>query len=327
MNEFRNYQQFSVNITNPAYPDPCGGRDPRSFVVSTPANIVVLANDYQQPASDQFNAGVSQRLTADLAVHVDAVYTHVEEDRKIQDINPRDPASRLRPNATFGRVDRCTNRPGDVQYQALYVKLDKRFSHRTQFLVSRTFAHSDDNAPLVRYIDPFNPGLDFGPSNGERRSALVASGAFLAHSGYYARRRLESAITASVEHDGGEDLNRDGFNTDLVPGTTRNSGSRDLNLAAVNAWRAQNGLGAVDPSQIDSSRINIADVRASKTIAFRAGDAARSSSRRRFNVFNTTNLQAQFGGGRVTNALSPIFGSIQTARPGTQGELAAKIGW
>ena len=325
LNEFRNYQQFSVNITNPAYPDPYGGRDPRSFVVSTPANIVVLANDYQQPASDQLNAGVSQKLTADLAVHVDAVYTHVEEDRKIQDINPRDPASRLRPNATFGRVDQYQS-TGDVKYKALYVKLDKRFSHRTQFLVSYTLAHSDDNAPLVRYIDPFNPDLDFGPSNGERRSALVASGAFLAPWGitlgavWNLRSQLPWNTTA------GRDLNGDGFNTDLVPGTTRNSGSRDLNLAAVNAWRAQNGLGAVDPSQIDSSRINIADVRASKTIAF--GRATRLELiAQAFNVFNTTNLQAQFGGGRVTNALSPIFGSIQTARPGTQGELAAKISW
>ena len=37
------------------------------------------------------------------------------------------------------------------------------------------------------------------------------------------------------------DLNRDGFRTDLVPGTTRNSGGRDLDLSAVNAWRAANG--------------------------------------------------------------------------------------
>jgi len=30
----------------------------------------------------------------------------------------------------------------------------------------------------------------------------------------------------------GRDLNRDGFNSDLVPGTSRNSGGRDLNLTA-----------------------------------------------------------------------------------------------
>jgi len=325
LSEFRNYQQFSVNITNPAYPDPYGGRDPRSFVVSRPANITVLANDYQQPASDQFNAGVSQKLSADLAVHVDVVYAHVKEDRKIQDINPRDPGTGLRPNPTFARVDQYQS-TGEVKYKALYVKLDKRFARRTQFLISYTFDHSDDNAPLVRYLDPFNPGLDWGPSNGERRHALVASGAFVGPWGitlgavWTLRSQLPWNPTA------GKDLNGDGFNTDLVPGTTRNSGSRDLNFAAVNAWRAKNGLAPIDPSQIDSSRIDIVDVRASKTIEL-ARRARLELIAQAFNVLNTTNLQAQYGGGRVTNSLSPIFGSIQTARPGTQGELAAKISW
>ncbi len=49
LNEFRNYQSYSVNITNPAYPDPYGGRDPSEFIVSAPANITVVANDYVQP--------------------------------------------------------------------------------------------------------------------------------------------------------------------------------------------------------------------------------------------------------------------------------------
>ncbi len=324
LNEFRNYQQFSVNISNPSYPDPYGGRDPSSFVVSRPANITVLANDYQQPASDQFSAGLSQKLTADLALHVDAVYSHVTEDRKIRDINPRDSATGLRPNPTFGRVDQYQS-TGDVKYKALYVKLDKHFSHRTQFLLSYTFDHSNDNAPLGRFIDALNPGLDQGPSNGERRQALVASGAFLGPWGvtlgavWTLRSELPWTATA------GRDLNGDGFNTDLVPGTTRNAGSRDLDLAAVNAWRAGNGLAAVTSSQIDSSRINIFDFRASKTIEL--GPARVEIIGQAFNLFNTLNLQAQYGGGRVTNALSPNFGSIQTARPGTQGELAAKISW
>ena len=46
-----------------------------------------------------------------------------------------------------------------------------------------------------------------------------------------------------------------------------------------------------------------------------------------FNVLNTTNLQAQYGGGRVTNALSDTFGRIHTARPGRQAELALRLLW
>jgi hypothetical protein len=325
LNEFRNYQQFSVNITNPSYPDPYGGRDPSDFIVSGPANITVLANDYQQPQSDQFNVGFSQQLTGGVAVHADVVYTHVEKDRKIQDINPRDPVTRLRPNPTFGRVDQYQS-TGEVKYTALYLKLEKRFSHRTQFLVSYTLNNSDDNGPLGRYLDPFDPGLDWGTSNGERRHSLIASGAFLGPwditlgAVWTLRSQLPWSATA------GRDLNGDGFNSDLVPGTTRNAGSRDLDLRAVNDWRAMNGLAPVDAGQLDSSKINIVDFRASKSVRLR-GPFTLELIGQVFNLFNTRNLQSQYGGGRVTNALSPIFGSIQTARPGSQGELAAKITW
>ena len=67
----------------------------------------------------------------------------------------------------------------------------------------------------------------------------------------------------------GVDLNSDGFTSDLVPGTTRNSGSRDLNLDAVNAYRALTRPDApIEASTIDSSRVNIMDLRVSKRIRF-----------------------------------------------------------
>jgi hypothetical protein len=46
-----------------------------------------------------------------------------------------------------------------------------------------------------------------------------------------------------------------------------------------------------------------------------------------FNVLNTRNLQDQYGGGRIGNALSASFGSIQTARPGRQAELGIRFIW
>jgi len=46
-----------------------------------------------------------------------------------------------------------------------------------------------------------------------------------------------------------------------------------------------------------------------------------------FNLFNTDNLQAQYGGGRVTNSLSDTFGRITTARPSRQAELAVRLVW
>ena len=325
LNEFRNYQRYSVTILNPAYPDPYQGHDPREFIVSGPANITVVANDYQQPSSDQVNLGMSHQLVGGFAVHVDAVYTRTKNDRKIQDINPRDPVTGVRPNPTFGRVDQYQS-TGGVKYKALYTKLEKRYSHRTQFLVSYTYTNSRDNYVLYRYIDPFNPGIDWGPAVGERRHAVVASGSVLFPWNvtlgmvWTLRSQLPWSATAGL------DLNHNGFNTDLVPGTTRNSGSRDLNLAAVNAWRAQNGLGPVDPAQIESSRVNILDMRVSKSIPLR-GRMKLDLMAQAFNLLNTKNLQDQYGGGRVGNALSANFGRIFTARPGIQGELAVKLAW
>jgi hypothetical protein len=121
------------------------------------------------------------------------------------------------------------------------------------------------------------------------------------------------------------DRNGDGFNTDLVPGVTRNSGSRDLNLADVNAWRASRTLAAIPESQVESSRINLVDLRVSKSV--RLSGQRLELMAQAFNLFNTRNLQAQYGGGRQGNALSASFGRILSARPARQVELAAKIAW
>lgn len=325
LSEFRNYQQFNVTITNPSYPDPYGGRDPRSFIVSGPANITVVANDYVQPYSNQFNAGVSHQLFGDYAVHVDGVVTNTDHDRKILDINARPVGVTARPNPTFGRVDRNQS-TGSVRYRSLYTKLEKRFSQRHQFLVTYTYMRSRDNNPLGRYLDPFDLDRDWGPSSGERRHAVVASGSVLFPYDialgvvWTGRSPLPWNATA------GRDLNVDGFNTDLVPGTTRNAGNRNLDLAAVNAWRATNGRAAIPEGQIESSRVNLVDMRVSKAIRF--GTSTKMDlMAQMFNALNTRNLQAQFAGGRVTNSLSDAFGRILTARPGRQAELAVRLTW
>jgi hypothetical protein len=325
LGEFRNLQQFSVNLSNPAYPDPYQGKDPNLFITSASPNIQVTSNSFQQPTGQQASLGISQALSKDFAIHIDGVYNRTRYDYKTRDINPRDPVTGVRPLTQWARIDQ-TQSVSDLKYSAIYAKLEKRFSHRHQFMVSYTWTRSRDNAPVSRFLDPFDPSLDWGPSNGERRHAVVASGSVLLPWDvtvgvvWTARSQLPWSATA------GKDLNKDGFTSDLVPGTTRNSGSRDLNLAAVNAYRAANGLAPVTESQIDSSAFNIADMRVSKSFPLR-GRMKLDIVAQVFNFMNTTNLQDQYGGGRTTNALSVVFGSIQTARPKTQGEVAVKLGW
>jgi len=325
LGEFRNLQQFTVSITRPAYPDPYQGQDPLTFVTTAPPNIQLTSNSLQQPTANQANVGVSQRLSSEFAIHVDAVYNRTLNDYKTVDINPRDLVTGLRPLPQWARIDQ-TQSNSDLKYRAVYTKLEKRFSRRNQFLVSYTWTKSDDNAPLARYLDPFDHSIDFGPSNGERRHAVVASGSVLLPYTitvgvvWTARSQLPWSALA------GRDLNGDTFNTDLVPGTTRNSGSRDLNLTAVNVYRAANGLPPVTESQIESSALSIADLRVSKSIKLQ-GTMKLDLVLQVFNFLNTKNLQDQYAGGRVNNALSASFGRILTARPMAQGEVAAKLVW
>jgi len=111
-----------------------------------------------------------------------------------------------------------------------------------------------------------------------------------------------------------------------VPGTTRNSGSRNLDLTAVNAYRALSGLAAVSESQIESSRVNLVDMRVNKDFAL-TGTMRLQLIAQVFNLFNTKNLQGQYEGGRVTSALAENFGAITSARPSTQGELGVRLVW
>ena len=324
LSELRNYQRYTVSITNPSYPDPYGGQDPLAFVTSGAANITVVANDYVQPYSHQWNAGVSRQLPLGHSVHADVVATNMRHDRKILDINAPAVPNGSRPDPVFRRVDQNQS-TGWLDYRALYVKLDKRFSKRSQYLVSYALTRSRDNNPGIRYLSTFDLDLDDGPSNGERRHAIVASGSVLLPGDvtlgavWTLRSQLPWSATAGV------DRNADGFNTDLVPGVTRNSGSRDLDLADINAWRATRNLAAIPESQIDSSRINILDMRASKSV--RLSGMRVELMAQAFNLFNTRNLQAQYGGGRVSSSLSASFGRILTARPARQIELAAKVAW
>ena len=105
LGEFRNLQQFSVSITRPAYPDPYQGQDPKTFITSAPPNIQVTSNDFKQPAAHQANIGISQRLSSEFAIHVDAVYNRTRDDYKTVDINPRDLVTGVRPLPQWARID------------------------------------------------------------------------------------------------------------------------------------------------------------------------------------------------------------------------------
>ncbi|MQA31731.1 MAG: hypothetical protein GEU82_18170 [Luteitalea sp.] len=327
--EINAFQQYTVNIRNPRYPDPYQGRDPLSFVSTAPPNISILANDLENAESHTASAGWSQAVGPELSLHVDGVYTRTLKFPNRVNINTPDPITRVRPLPEWGDVVQQQVSDGAYDYRALLVRLDKRYSHRYQYTLSYTLAKQDNDWTGTNgngygaITDAFNRSPDHGPADVDRRHNVVASGAFLLPHDVTLGAVWAWRSSMPFSALAGRDLNNDGANTDYAPGTTRNQGNRDLDLDAVNAWRATNGLGPIAPDQIDSNRYSRLDVRMNKGIRF--GQTRRLELIAQvFNLLGTDNLGG-VGTGRVTNTLSDSFGRILTALPRQQAELAVRF--
>lgn len=323
--ERQNLVQTNIIVRNPTYPDPYGGRDPLTFASTAPPNITIVANDIRNPLAHIASVGVARELMGNMAVNVDAVYTKTVGDNISANINTQDPVTRLRPLPAWGRIVQNQS-VGEADYKALLVRAEKRFANRYMYLVSYTLAKTRDNSGST-ITDFYNPDLEFGAANTERRHALVASGAVLLHADITLGGVWTIRSSMPFSARAGRDLNSDGATTDYVPETSRNQGSRGLDLGHVNAWRASSGLGPIAASQIDSNRYNSVDLRVSKSFALGSGEKIELIGQV-FNVFGTNNLLASGGNGSwVENALSDSFGRILTAFNRQQGEVAVRYTW
>ena len=328
--EQRNFSQFTVAIVNPSYPDPYQGKDPVTFASSAPANLNVMADNFRNPQAENYSIGLTQKISAELSIHVDGVYVHSDGDRIKYDLNLPNPVTGIRTLPQYGFIDQDRSILSS-DYKAMFIRLDKRLSHRYTYLLSYTLARATDvgsratnNGGFFHVTDQSNPSLDVGPSDSDRRHSLVASGTALLPWDMtlgavwtYRGAAPFSAYSANFSADG---------QRQYVPGTSRNQGNRDLNLAVVNAYRTQNGLGPISEGQIERDRYSSVDVRFAKAIQL-GGQTKIELIAQVFNILGTANLNAPFSGGQVTNALSSSFGQIQTAKNRQQGELAVRLAW
>ena len=327
--EITAFQQYGVTIKNPSYPDPYNGKSPESFVSTAPPNITIGANDLRNPFAQTASLGFSQQIGPSLAIHVDGVYSNIDDYPNRVNINTPDPASGMRPLPQWGQIVQSQPAQGSFDYRALLVRLEKRYSTRYLYTVSYTLSKQEDgwtgkdgNA-TGSITDVFHPERDLGPADTDRRHNLAASGSVLLPFSLQlgAVWTLRSSLPFSAQ--AGRDLNNDGFNTDYVPGTTKNQGDRNLDISLVNVWRAQNGLGPISASQIDSTRYNRLDARLSKAIALGGGRKLELIGQV-FNLLGSDNLGG-VGSGQVTNALSDSFGRVLSALPRQQAELAVRV--
>ena len=338
--------QSSVSITNPSYPDPYGGLSPQAFVtVSARPNISIVDDNIENASGDTATAGVSRQLRANLALHVDGVYTNLRNFSRTQNINQPVPVfdfttmtaaqaaavtaftaaqnNARRPLANWGNVTQLAAN-GWSDYRALYVRLDKRFANGYQYLLSYTRDWTTNN--VANITDFYHPELEEGPSG--RKHTLVASG--------YARLPLDITfgavwtIRSALPFDAlsGVDFTGDGA-VDRVPGVTRNMAGRDSESTArllelVNAWRAVRGLAAIPASQLETSDFNRVDIRVSRNFALPSGTSVELLAQV-FNLFGRDNLIGGTGGAFVNNALSNSFGRYTVAGARQEAEIGIRF--
>ncbi|PYR70631.1 MAG: hypothetical protein DMF88_02255 [Acidobacteria bacterium] len=327
--------QTSISINNPTYPDPYGGRTPASFASTAPPNIAIVADDMVNPYSDMFNVGFSHQLGENMAINADGVYIKSNAFNAAVNINTPLQSSpgiaatpAVRPLPAWGNISQVQS-IGTQDYRALLVRVEKRLSQRYQYTLSYTLGRVTDNSfgatSTGTVTDAYNPQWDQGYGNADRRHAFVGSGAYQAPGDIILGVVWTLRTSAPFSARAGRDLNGDGATTDFVPGTTKGMGNRDNDamLAAVNAYRAANGMAPIAELTNNSNGYNRFDVRASKAINL--------SGRRRveligqvFNLFGRMNLGG-IGSSFNTNALSPTFGQLATAQARQQGEIAVRF--
>ena len=327
--ELENYRRPTATIANPAYPDPYGGRTPLSFVSTAPQNILTNANDLENLESRAYTVGLSQELTAGLAIHLDGVYNEMTKVPMAVDINPRSGgATGVRSLPQFGRILQ-NQAVGYSDYCALLARLEKRFDNRYMYMLSYTLMDTrgivNNSGTQSTITDAAHFEYDLGPNNNDRRHTLVASGVVLLPYDINLSGVFSARSTMPFSATAGADLNGDANVTDFVPGTTRNVFNRGKDaemLAAVNAWRATRGLAVLPASQIATNEFYSVDLRVTK--AFVLSDRQRVEVIGQvFNLMNRTNLLPAWN----INALSNVFGTSTSASNMRQAEVAVRYAW
>jgi hypothetical protein len=317
--ERNNFNNCTVYIANPIYGNPYGGLSPTSYCSTAPPTVTILAPNFRNAYAQQFTAGYSRQIAPELALVVDGVYEHGLRDYRVQDLNF--PVDGVRPYAAFTQIDQHAS-ISQTKYKGLFIRLEKRLSHRYLYTVSYTLSSGYDRDPQTQVSNYVNRSVDFGPSTVDRRNALVASGSVvlpwkITLGGIWTVRSTLpfSVFSGAYDADG---------TAQLLSGTTRDQGNRGLSLSVVNAFRAaQTGLNlsTVSKGSIDSSRYDDFDLRIERPIFSHDGKSLQLIGQA-FNLFGTTNL---LNANMTTNALSPSFGKITAANNVQEGEVAVKF--
>lgn len=303
-------QAQTIVINHPSFPDPLQGKSRSAFISSTPPNITVLDNGSVNPYAHQFDVGVTRELTQDFGITADFTSVWRYSDRDNVDLNLPNPVTGVKPYPQFSRVVNLQSTSNNT-YRALLMKFDKHFSHHYSALASYTLSAARDLPIANDLADVYGYSRENGYSVGDRRHRLVASGIVQIPWNAQISAILDLRSSLPFNPASSFDLNHDGWlgsagPGDVPPGVGFRSGCRDLNLSAINAFRATRGLPPV--SSVACPGYADLDIRFSKTFQVQT---------QRFELiaqlFNVTN-RANFGT-PIANPGSASFGQVNQLLP------------
>src|SRR6185369_10938919 len=207
---------------------------------------LVISNDLQTPYSKQFNAGVQRELPLRSMIDVNFIYSRTEHEfmRDLDAANffPGNGAPIILGDgrAPTNTITNITSN-GYSRYKALTVKYDKRLANRYQFgasyALSKLETTTADGLGLgAGTLVNRNVDANFGPGPLDRRHRLTLNGIVELPFGFRVSTisTFYSGVPASILV-GSADVNGDGINGDLLPGTRRGSLGREVtDVGALN---------------------------------------------------------------------------------------------
>lgn len=280
-------QAQQIIIPNPSFPDPLQGQSREQFVSTAPPNINVMSNRLVSPYAHHYTVGFNHQLMRNTGFSIAATWVERYSDLDTIDQNLPDQVTRVKPYPQFARVS-TTTASSDSSYKALYVKVDKRMSDHYQLLASYTLAKADDSPVTNRFGDRYGYHRVTSPSQADRRHRFVASGIIELPYNSQVSAILDYRSKLPFNPTTNLDLNADGYTGDLPAGVLPNSGCRNLNFEAVNAFRASRNLAAVSPGDVTCPSYLNFDIRFSKGFVF--GGQRLEFLAQVLNVFNRAQL-------------------------------------
>jgi hypothetical protein len=304
----------------------------------------LFPRDHPDAYAEHFNVGIQRRLSEGLVLSADFAFRQfIHTDMGGIDLNHRDSVrgsvlpicigdQRTEPKAACSTGPILVNIAGSrSHYKALLVKVDKRFSRRTQFQASYALSSNVGFNGTGNGFNKDNWFENFGPLDTDRRHILNVAGVIelplrLTLS-FLCSASSRAPFTAYLQN---LDLNGDGTNGDVLPGTRVNQLNRGLAKSELNkladlfnqqfaGTRTGRGqtiakLALPDSFQLGDHYVT-QDVRLSRSWHV-AEHVKATLFAEAFNVFNIANLSGHSGNlqltsnfGQPTTRASQVFGS------------------